>query len=237
MFRHFSPISICWINKGGWKTTWSSLVCRISPPFLMSTEPFIKSFVIILKTKLWWNLKQSHICLWKHYTVWFCCRTFCSLPSFPQDLSLCPPSSPFVLAHADCSFSSSFVSTLSFSSPFEPLSVCPIPFSPYPLSQPFSVIALPSFCLSHRGFIPLHCISLTSKMPSFYKCILPSDPFPTSLHPSLCLSCVTVPSLPPEIITTSFVRISLYLNSWISKASGCWQSLFNNNEVKQWSRK
>lgn len=59
-----------------------------------------------------------------------------------------------------------------------------------------------------------------------------------SITPSLTLSLASLlpRCLLPEIITTSLVKISLYLNSWISKARGCWQSLFNTG-VKHWNRK
>lgn len=66
--------------------------------------------------------------------------------------------------------------------------------------------------------------------------ILRSDSFPTAFHLSSFLSFVAPlpPCLPPEIITTSFVKISLYLNSWISEALDCWQSLFNNSKVRRY---
>lgn len=123
-----------------------------------------------------------------------------------------------------------------------PLSVILFPLSPYLLSKPLSFIALPSFCLSYLARVPVYCTALTSKMSSFHTCILPSDPsLPLSIYHSLSLVSALprslLPCLPPEIITTSLVKISLYLNSWISKPWGCWQSLFNNSQVKQWSRK
>ena len=117
-------------------------------------------------------------------------------------------------------FSSPFVSMFSISSPFEQ----------------------PAFCLS------LSCLSSALCLTTYYPPLIPpvaqvSRPFhhtalsgqtssfpltlllPLSIHHSLH------PRLSPEIITTSLVKISLYLNSWISKAWGCWRSLFNNSQV------
>lgn len=151
-------------------------------------------------------------------TVWFCCGTFCSLPPLLHK--------KYVLVHSDQTFSSPFVSMISFSSPFQRSS---FGLSLSCLSLAFSWIAMPSF--SHFAQVSYPFLLYSSYQQNV---LLPSDPSLTSFHPSLSLSLVSPlpPCLSPEIITTSLVKISLYLNSWISKAWGCWQSLFNS-QVKQ----
>lgn len=117
-------------------------------------------------------------------TVWFCC--LCPLPPLPQRLLLGCSDQPFYHPLYPCSH---------FPHPFTvPLSVRSSPL----LSQHFSFIVLPSFCLSHRSPVPFYHIALTGKISSFHTCILPADPSPTSFHLSLSLSCVTPPSLPPS---------------------------------------
>lgn len=50
-------------------------------------------------------------------------------------------------------------------------------------------------CTLHfaRPLSPFYCSALTSKMSSFHAYILPSDPSPTSFHPSRSHSCITPP--------------------------------------------
>lgn len=176
---------------------------------LMSTEPIKNLFVIILKNKaVMESGTKSNMFMNEARLLWdFLFSSFSPL----RFVSL-----PFVLIRADLTFSSSFVSMLSFSLPFplcSPfLTLC---LSPSPLSLSLQ------FCLSSQGShsSPLYTSNQQNVL-SFNTCILPSDPSPTSFHPSLTyppsLSLLRHPSppcLPPEIITTSLVKISLYLNS------------------------
>lgn len=97
------------------------------------------------------------------------------------------------------------------------------------LSCPFSPLLFECSCSSPRQPVPFYCTALSNTMPSFPTYILPSDPLlPLLIHHFLPLVLPLPPRLPPEIITTSLVQISLYLNSWISKGWGRWQSTFSN---------
>lgn len=119
-----------------------------------------------------------------HCTVQFSCVTLlCSLPP-----NVCFDLPFFFLNHSlyPCSYSPHTLNVL--------LSICPFPVLSYCfcLSAP---IVLPAFACQ---LVPFYCIALSSKMSSLPTYILPSDPSPTSSHPSLSLSCVTPPSLPPS---------------------------------------
>lgn len=159
----------------------------------------------------------------------FSCGTFCSVPSVPlRFCSFCPLSLSFVLAHGDQVFWSLFVSLFSSSWLFE--------------FVPFIVFPHPFFCspplILYRPPLPLHCTAPTTRMSRFHICILIMTLLlPLPIHHYLSPASPLPARLPPEIITTNLVKISLYLNSWISEARSCWQSLFNNSQVKQWSRK
>lgn len=109
-----------------------------------------------------------------------------------------------------------------------PLSLCPL--LDFPQHFPFTVH--PSFCLSLVAFLLFSSHQQNVLLRRIHPSLWPFS----YLFPSITLSLLHHPShpcLPPEIITTSLVKISLYLNSWISKAWGCWQSLFNNSQLNR----
>lgn len=133
-----------------------------------------------------------------------------------------------------CLFPPFFVSMCLFSSLFERPAFC------LSLSCPFLLLLFkcsycsPCICLSTCPFLLYSSLQQNVLFPHIHPSLWPLS----YLFSSITFSLLCHPSLPPEIITTSPVKISLHLNSWISKAWGCWQSLFNNNiQVKRWSTK
>lgn len=132
--------------------------------------------------------------------------------------SLFSCSSPprFVLVHSDLPFSSPFVSMFSLSSPFEsPALFVPfLSFITLYLSTSFLLFSFHFVCRTDLSSLSTVWLS-PAKCPPSTHTSSPYEPSPTSFHPSLSLlrHPSLPPCLPPEIITTSLVKINLYLNS------------------------
>lgn len=162
----------------------------------------------------------------------FSCGTFCSVPSSPPSFFFFLPSLITLCFDScrSCLFITLWIHVLILLT----LWICrcvSLSCLPLPLSFTSSLL----FFSSHFALHISHHQNL--QLPHMHPSLWPFS----YLFPSITLSLLRHPSppacLPLEIITTNLVKISLYLNSWISKARGCWQSLFNNSQVKQWSRK